>query len=141
MKKTTAWLLTTVVGVAIGVATFVWLISDALLAVALGFIYGVCTRLWTQYGSTLPGGIRGDDWNTTRWSGAFVLVVMGTAIFGVTATLPLSSELRLALQLLVLGTGFAGLLLGVAMTRAQLTPNQSVNQTNNESGTDTSFSR
>jgi len=140
MKKTTAWLLTTVVGVAIGVATFVWLISDALLAVALGFIYGVCTRLWTQYGSTLPGKIRGDDWNTTRWSAVFVLVVMGTTMVGVTATLPMSSELRLALQLLVLGTGFAGLLLGVAMTRAQLTSSQSISQPDSESRADTGLS-
>lgn len=140
MNKTTAWLLTTVVGVAVSAATFVWLISDVLLAAALGFIYAVCTWLWTQYGSTLPGEIRGDDWNTTRWSAAFILVVMGTAIFGVTAALPITLELRLALQLLVLGTGFAGLLLGVAMTRAQLTSNQSSNQTSDESETGTSLS-
>lgn len=70
----------------------------------------------------------------------FVLIVMGTAMVGVAATLPILSELRLAFQFLVVGTGSAGLLLGVAMTRAQFASNQSSSQTGDESGTGTSSS-
>ena len=115
MNRMGAWLLAAVVGIPVGAGTFVWLVSDPALAFTLALVYAIGTRLLIEYASTMPGMIYGDDWRAVRWNGAVTAFVMIVAFIGVSTTLPISGELELALELLVLGVGWTGLFFGIAM--------------------------
>ena len=139
MNNSTAWALTAIVGLGVGALSY-WLIENPLLSGTLAVVYATCTRLTTDYASVLPGEIKGDEWETTRWSVAFIVLVMGASLFGISATLPISLELRFAFQMLVFGIGEAGLLFGVAMTRSQLDSKNSVRQISEESRNENNLS-
>jgi small-conductance mechanosensitive channel len=132
MNRTTVWVLTVIVGITVGAAAF-WFIGDPYLGIGFALVYAACTWLMIVYGPTLSGEVKGDDLETTRWSGAFIFVVMGAVTIGISAALPVSLELRIALQLFVIGVSWVGFLFGVAMTRSQLTSNDSAHQTAEES--------
>ena len=91
MNNSTAWALTAIVGLGVGALSY-WLIENPLLSGTLAVVYATCTRLTTDYASVLPGEIKGDEWETTRWSVAFIVLVMGASLFGISATLPISLE-------------------------------------------------
>ncbi len=83
-------------GVALaGSVAFVWCVGVAL-----------ALRL-NRYTSDATG------FDAARWSGLASLVMLVPAMFGL-LELPVSADLRLALGLLVVGTGFAGTQVGVA---------------------------
>jgi hypothetical protein len=136
MNRIRAWLLAAVVGIAVGGGTFVWLVEDLLLAATLAFVNAVGAWLFIEYAATLPGMIHGDDWQTVRWNGAFTLVALVGALFGVSLTLPISNELRFALQWLVLSVGWTGMFFGVAMAREQAAADESTGETETTGETD-----
>ena len=114
MNRRRSWVFGLLVGVAIGGATFVWLVSDPFLATTLALVYTVATGLSLRHRTAIPWGIEkpaGYD----PWNAAWVAIAFGAALSGVSFTLPLSLELRLALQLLVLGVALATFQCGVGM--------------------------
>lgn len=136
MNRTAAWVLAAIVGIAVGSGTFVWLADNPTLAVTLAFVYIIGTRLFVEYAFTLPGMIHGDDWRTVRWNGAVVAFVMIASFIGVSTTLPISDGLRFALQWLVFGVGWTGLLFGMAIAREQAAADESVGETGATSDTE-----
>ncbi|EMA55096.1 MULTISPECIES: hypothetical protein [Halococcus] len=136
MNRFRAWVLAAVVGIGVGGGTFAWLVSDLTLAFTLALVYTVGTRLLVEYGSTMPGLIYGDDWQAVRWNGAATAFVMIAAFVGVSASLPVSGGLRLALELLVLGVGWTGLFFGIAMARDQAATGKLVGETEPPNGSE-----
>ena len=119
MNRGLAWLLAAVAGIAIGSGTFIWLIDDLPLAVMLALVYAVGTRLSVEYHSTLPGKIHRDSWRAPLLGGVFAGLMTLVALFGVNRPLPISFELRGVVLLLVFGSGYTGLLFGIAIAREQ----------------------
>jgi len=96
-------LVSLVVAVAIGGLSYFYLGKDLLLAAwtALAFFALVRTGIaLLRMGSDVPspGGVFG---------GVLTGMIAGAALLGVSPFLPIEPELRVALQLLVMGTGFA----------------------------------
>jgi len=93
--------------------------ANQVTAGALAFVAIVTGVLTVQFRHRLPGRSttsRGSWWNS-GWTATTLLAVF----FGVNTTLPLSIDTTLALQLLVLGVGWNGLLFGIAIADAQPT--------------------
>lgn len=70
---------------------------------------------WTLVGWLIVGrmdGVRG-----SQWSALHVLLVVGGAMFGVNMELPISESLTIALWFLVIGIGWAAMLIGVQIGR------------------------
>jgi hypothetical protein len=112
-----SWAIGGCIGLAIGCATYGWLVADAALAATLAGVYAVATGLTLEHRSVVPLGIEraaGYD----PWSGAWTVVVSLAALCGVGFWLPLAPGLRLALQLLVLGVGLAALQFGIGLVRS-----------------------
>jgi len=93
--------------------------ANQVAAGALAFVAIITGVLTAQFRHRLPG--RGmtsqSSWWNSGWTGTTLLAVF----FGVNPTLPLSTETALALQLLVLGVAWNGLLFGIAIADAQPT--------------------
>jgi hypothetical protein len=108
-----------VLGALLGGGTFA-LGSNPVTAGALGFVAVVTGVLTARYRHFLPGrsGNTRATWLNSGWTATTLLAVF----FGVNTTLPLSIDTTLALQLLVLGVGWNGLLFGIAIADAQSAP-------------------
>ncbi|EMA42699.1 hypothetical protein [Halococcus saccharolyticus] len=119
MNRVRAWLLAVVGGIAVGAGTFAWLVSDPSLAIALGVVYVVGTRLAIEFAATLPGGTGRLDWQQTRWQVAFIAVMVHVATFSANTVLFDSFGTNVALNLLVFNVGSTGLFFGIAIAREQ----------------------
>lgn len=134
MIRLRAWLLAAVVGIAVGGGTFVWLVSDPSLAITLGVVYAVGTRLFVEYAATLPGGLRSYD-RATRWNAVFGGFLSVVAILVLNMVSAVSFEFRVALLLLVFGVGEMGLFFGIAMAREQAAAGELRGETRTPNGT------
>jgi hypothetical protein len=101
------------VGSVVGGGTYVWLVADPMFAFMLAFFWALGIALTLRYLAryTSPG----DDWQTARWSGAAGGLMALAATFGVSPTLSITSDMRLALGLFVLGVFLTALNIGLAM--------------------------
>ena len=112
MKRTLLAALSLVVALAFGVGTYAWLVADVQLAFVLSLTYGLGVWLYGEWGKFLRAA--GAEWQTNRWriaSTSFMLVV---AMFGIGPAVPVPADVRLAIQLLILGAAWVGMMLGVA---------------------------
>ena len=134
MIRLRARLLAAVVGMAVGGGTFVWLVGDPSLAIALAVVYTVGTRLVVEYASALPGGLRSYD-RAARWNAAFGGLVSLVAVLVLNVVAAVSFEFRVALLLLVFGVGEMGLFFGIAMAREQAVTDESAGETRISNGT------
>ncbi|WP_225332833.1 hypothetical protein [Halomicrobium urmianum] len=102
----------TVVGLAVGVGTYLWLVPDPLLAGGLALTYGLGVGLYVQWGQYLRAG--SNQWRTNRWRMAFTAYAATMALLAIGPTLGVDLNTQIAVQLLVLGTAWVGMLFGVA---------------------------
>ena len=137
MSRIRAWLLSMTVGIVVGAGTFVWLVDDPSLAIALALVYAVGTGLFVEYASTLPGGLRSYD-RAARWTAAFSAFMSFVAILVLNMVSTVSFEFRVALLLLVFGVGETGLFFGIAIARDQAATGERLDETEPEGGADRS---
>lgn len=93
------------------------LVEDPTLAVVTGLFWAIGVGLLARHlrlEESRPA-FDGNDWSVARWSGAFGGLMTLAAVLGVSPTLPISTELRLGLGLLVVGVALASVNLGAAM--------------------------
>lgn len=90
--------------------------ADPVTAIGLVFVAAVAALLTAEYRDYLPTS---DDWAVSRWSGVFIGVTMLGTFFGLNNGLGITPETTLALQLLVLGLAWNGMLFGVVMATEQ----------------------
>jgi len=113
MDRPLQWTVALAVGASIGGGTYVWLVDDPLFA-------GVAVLFWT-FGTgfsidyLIPQTGRSDDWATARWSGAAGGLMALAATLGISPTLPISADLRLALGLFVVGIWLTAVNVGLAL--------------------------
>jgi len=104
------------VGATTAVGLFV-VLGDPLLAGVTGLFWatglGLTARHLRQDADRV--GFAADDWSVARWRGAFGGSMALAAVVGAGPTLPLSTDLRLALGLLIVGVALTSLDLGTAM--------------------------
>jgi predicted anti-sigma-YlaC factor YlaD len=97
-----------VVGVFVGVGIY-WLINNLGIASATGISWGVSLLLLMFRMSRLyPSHATGTAWCDKRWTGLGTGLVTLAATIGVSPTLQIGTELRLALGFLVIGAGVVG---------------------------------
>ncbi|SFK71035.1 hypothetical protein SAMN04487950_0708 [Halogranum rubrum] len=72
---------------------------------------------WTLVGWLLVTEMSVLRASRTRWSTLHVLLVVGSAMYGVSMNLPLTEDLTVALWCLVLGVGWAAMLVSVRIGR------------------------
>lgn len=72
---------------------------------------------WTLVGWLLVTEMSVLRASRSRWSTLHVLLVVGSAMYGVNMNLPLTEDLTVALWCLVLGVGWAAMLVGVRIGR------------------------
>lgn len=112
MDRRIRWLAALTLGVAIGGGTY-WLVADPLFSAVVALFWTVGTGLSIVY--LLPQTGRADDWEQARWSGAAGGLMAMAAILGVSPTLPISADLRLALGVFVIGIWLAAVNVGLAL--------------------------
>lgn len=103
------------VGLAVGAASHALLVPDAALAAALALFYAAGTRLLIRFDPVLAGSGRA---SVGKWGGAFAGLVTLAGTVGVSPSLPVSTDLRFALGLLVIGVGATAFGLGAGMAFA-----------------------
>jgi hypothetical protein len=91
--------------------------ANRITAGALAFVAVVTGVLTVQFRHRLPG--RGANQRASWWNSGWTGTTLLAVFFGVNTTLPLSIDTTLALQLLVLGVGWNGLLFGIAIADAE----------------------
>lgn len=111
MVRLRAWLGALALGAAAGAGTYAWLVADVVFAVVLACFVALGMAL-TVRNYALVG--RPDDWETARWSGAFGGVVSLAMLVGLSPSLPVPAELRLALGLFVGSVALTAMNLGLA---------------------------
>lgn len=99
-------LLAVLVGTAVGVSSYLF-VGYASLAVVSAVCWTAVVWLVGRVGRLYPAYATGERWRDKRWTGLSVGVVTLAALLGVSPTLPLSSDLRLGLGILILGAGLA----------------------------------
>jgi uncharacterized membrane protein YccF (DUF307 family) len=112
-----SWTIEGLVGLAVGMATYGWLVADIALAATLAGVYAVATGLTLEHRSAIPFGTERPE-GYDPWSGVWTAIVAFAALVGVGFWLPLAPGLRLALQLLVLGVGLVSLYCGIGLARS-----------------------
>jgi hypothetical protein len=113
-----AVLLAVSAGAVAGGVSYVLGSTDPGLTAAVAVSYAVAAGLTARHPDTVhEEGVA--VWEFGRWSGASTALVLAAALFGVGPTLPVDPDLRLSLQVLVVGVGYAMWLLGVAYARAK----------------------
>lgn len=118
MHRGLVWLVTVGVGtLACGVSYLVGT-TDPLLTASVGLSYAVLARLTIAHPDVVyeEGS---SAWAVGRWSGLATGFVLLVVLLGLGPTLPVEDDLRLSLQLLVFGAGWAMWVLGVAYARAK----------------------
>ena len=100
------WIGALAVAVLIGVSVY-WFAGYALTAAATGIAWGVSIALVLVIKRRFPSFLTGESWQDSRWTGLSSGLTVGAALLGVSPSLPITAELRLALGLLALGVGLA----------------------------------
>ncbi|ESP87646.1 hypothetical protein [Candidatus Halobonum tyrrellensis] len=113
MDRSTARLLASLAGVAVGGGTYYWLVADPVFAATVGLFWAVGVGLSVRHREWLFAS--SDDWDRRRWSGAFGGLVTLAVLFGVGPSLPLSNDLRFGLGLLVSGVALTATNLGIGL--------------------------
>lgn len=120
MHRASAWLLSLGVGVVVGAATALLTDADLPLVAAIVVSYAAVVRLSVRHPDTVyESGV--PAWAVGRWSGLSIAFLLGVAFLGLGPALPAALDVRFALQLLVLGAGYAMWLLGISYARAKAT--------------------
>lgn len=105
MNRTTRdTLVASLAGVGIGAGLY-WLGGYVVLALATGLCWACGLRLTLYIGHLYPEYATGEAWADKRWSGLGGGAMSLAALVGVSPLLPISSELRIGLGGLVVGTG------------------------------------
>ncbi|QCC51065.1 hypothetical protein [Halapricum salinum] len=91
--------------------------ANLLTVGALAFVAVIAGVLTVEFRHQLPG--RGTSSRASWWNSGWTATTILAVFFGVNTTLPLALDTRLALQLLVLGVGWNGLMFGLAIADAQ----------------------
>jgi hypothetical protein len=97
-----------VVAVVVGSGLY-WLVGDLALAGVTGVVWGSGLALSIHLYRSHPSLGAEPTWERKRWVGVSTGLITLAALIGVSPTLPISAELRLGLGVLVIGTGFVGL--------------------------------
>ena len=103
------------VGLAVGTTSHSVLVPDAVLSAALALFYAAGVRLLIRFDPQLAGSGRA---SVGKWGGAFAGLVTLAGTVGVSPSLPVSTDLRFALGLLVIGVGATAFGLGAGMAFA-----------------------
>lgn len=118
MRRTLRTLGPVLAGGLVGAASYVFGSSDPGLTAAVAGSYAVAAGLAARHPDVVyEEGVA--VWAVGRWSGASTAFVLLAAFVGVGWTLPIEPGLRVSLQLLVLGVGWAMWVFGVAYARAK----------------------
>ncbi|WP_136686715.1 hypothetical protein [Halorhabdus amylolytica] len=113
MNRLLQWILSLSLGVSIGIGTYVWLVADPLFVGVIVLFWTLGTGFSIDY--LVPQTGRSDDWETARWSGAAGGLMALAATLGISPTLPISADLRLALGLFVVGSWLTAVNVGLAL--------------------------
>ncbi|TQQ82302.1 sterol desaturase [Halonotius roseus] len=117
MRSSLQWLLGGATGLVVGGGCY-WLVGDPVLAAVTGVVWGVGLALTARSARHHPSSTGVTDWRSARWIGLGTGGITLAALLGVSPSLPISAELRLALGLLIIGTGL------LATTTARLAENE-----------------
>ena len=95
------------------------------LALVTGLCWACGLGLTFHVGRLYPAYATGETWADKRWTGSSVGIVTLAALVGVSPTLPLSSDVRFGLGLLVLGAGLVAYAAGTlaVLERVEGDPN------------------
>ena len=85
-----------------------WFVGDFALAAVTGLTWGSGLLITLRIARQYPSHATGSSWSDTRWTGLSTGLITLAALIGVSPTLPISSNLRFGLGLLVIGTGLVG---------------------------------
>ncbi|MFB6202026.1 MAG: sterol desaturase [Halorhabdus sp.] len=113
MDRRHSWTLSAGFGISVGGGTYLWLVDDPLFTVVLALFWALGAGLSVTY--LLPQTADGQDWVHARWSGAAGGLMALAATLGVSPTLPISADLRLALGLFVVGIWVTAINVGLAL--------------------------
>lgn len=113
MKRSLRWTLALALGVTVGGGTYVWLVADPLFGAVSALFWTLGTGWSMTY--LVPQTGRTDEWASARWSGAAGGLTALAATLGVSPTLPISSDLRLALGLFVVALSMTAINVGLAL--------------------------
>lgn len=83
------------------------LVGDVSFAGATGIIWGTGVALSIHLYRSYPSVDPELTWEQKRWVGVSTGILAVAALYGVSSSLPISTELRIGLGVLVIGTGFA----------------------------------
>jgi len=83
------------------------LVGDVSFASATGIIWGTGVALSIHLYRSYPSLDAEPTWERKRWVGVSTGILTLAALLGVSPSLPISTELRIGLSVLVIGTGFA----------------------------------
>ena len=104
MRSSLRWLLGGAIALVIGSSCY-WLVGDPVLAAVTGVVWGVGLAFTARAAQYHPSSTGVSNWESARWIGLGVAGINLAALIGVSPSLPISAELRLALGLLIIGTG------------------------------------
>ena len=113
-----SWVLACVVGAAAGGASYALGSTNLLLTGTVALTYTAGTRLSVAHPDVVYEA-ETPVWTVGRWSAGMIALVCIGAFFGVNPFLAVDGGLRLSLQLLVVGVGYAAWVFGVAYARAK----------------------
>jgi hypothetical protein len=118
MHRLLRWLVPAVVGALVGAGSYVVGSTAPLLTGSIVLSYAVLARLAVAHPDIVyEEGSR--SWTVGRWSGLSTGFILLVAFLGLSTTLPIESGLRLSIQILLFGSGWAMWALGVAYARAK----------------------
>ena len=104
MRSSLQWVLGGATGVLVGSGLY-WLASTPVLAAVTGLVWGIGLALNLRLSQQQLSDTDGTGWRSARWIGLGGGGITLAAIIGVSPSLPISTELRLGLSTLVIGTG------------------------------------
>ena len=121
MRHVFVWTITLGVGALAGGSSYFFGSNAPLLTATVALSYALLARLAIRHPDIVYEETS-HTWTVGRWSGLSAGFIFAVAFFGVSTTLPIADGLRLSLQILLFGAGWAMWALGVAYAREK-TPN------------------
>jgi hypothetical protein len=118
MHAALRWLVPAAVGALVGSGSYLVGSTEPLLTGSVVLSYAVLARLAIAHPDIVYEKGSG-TWEVGRWSGLSTGFILLVAFLGLSTTLPLESGLRLSIQILLFGAGWAMWALGVAYARAK----------------------
>jgi len=104
MRSSLRWLLGGATALVVGSGCY-GLAGDPVLAAVSGLVWGVGLALTARSARHHPSSTGVTNWRSARWIGLGIGGITLAAMLGVSPSLPIAAELRLALGLLTIGTG------------------------------------